>query len=620
VAGRVGAGLGGRLLSSAAAGATEGALFGAGMATSEELLEQRIADDPAAAAGRILYAAGVNGLLGGALGAGTTGASELAKGGAAAVRHVLPFPEGPLPTASAFAERQAAEAAAGNYQRGHDALMARGETAGGGNRVGRKLLDEPDLPLSDPAAVAERARARKLDAGNRMGAALKDADGAVINGQRLVDEGRRVVSELRGRGSSLGEAAARKLEREVERVANRIDPPPGPDGVQMAPRPVTVDQAHVIQSDIGTTVYEKHNPAKRLSMQEEALVRWQSAIKDEIDTSLQATPGDAAAKWKAAREDYGDWSEVEKAASKHASARAKNRQISLTDYLAGAIGGTQALATGTLLPLGGAIAMGAANKALREKGSAALARIADAMSKSDGRLWQSARAIAGTIKEVPKRAGVLPVFAGADAYRRASEIPEEARRDPEAFQARVARSLTPLSESHPEVGAHLAEQTTTAVQALVRRLPQPRGSAVTLTPQAEPMMLTPEDEERFVDLANVVENPDQVLADIADGTADWDQVRALREAYPAIWSELRDRIAEECQRAEEPMPFDRRVAVGLAWELPTDVSLEPRYLAAMQSAMALPQPKKPHARPASATASRNLYGQFATKGDKLESP
>ena len=94
--------------------------------------------------------------------------------------------------------------------------------------------------------------------------------------------------------------------------------------------------------------------------------------------------------------------------------------------------------------------------------------------------------------------------------------------------------------------------------------------------------------ERWLRKARVVEDPASVVRDLEAGRLSRDGVDALRTVYPARYEALRqsllDAIGEQAGSGKGlQMPYQDRLQLGLLLDLPTDATLDPELMRAVQA-------------------------------------
>jgi hypothetical protein len=297
-----------------------------------------------------------------------------------------------------FAERRAVKAVAGNYRAAYKDISRRGADPERVQRIGRKLLDRGvdlgDLDDSILGIAAEKAGA----ADALQGVATKlDGAGVRVDSKAVLAQADEQIAELRKIGLGTYDNIADRLESEIAGFRRSAE---GPAGVFKTAPHVKVkggsiqnvrDLSPVGGHDMSFSEFWKfrrnfddivnfEKVAKGPA--EKAMTKLRGTLDDALDGVIP--PKDKAA-WLAAKDDYGDFVTLEKAARNLQEARGTNRVVSPSDQ---GWGGTAMLLSvlggdvSGLSGLGIGAAVTGAHKFLRETGSGRIARVADRISKS----------------------------------------------------------------------------------------------------------------------------------------------------------------------------------------------------------------------------------------------
>lgn len=625
-------------LRTAAAGAAEGAVYGGATATLRELGEERLASDPSGSAARILADVGLYGVMGGALGGALGGGARLAgdalSGGAAAV-----------------ARRTAGEAGeAGGSRSARDWLssvadeQARVAVAGRAGRdlgegVGERLIRE-GVDLSDPATAAVQLGKLADEADLRRIAATQGSDVRVP------------LSDLR--------ASVVQLTSELDPTLVSTD---AAKAVRKAAKPL--EELIEAASVRGTETIDLPRLAKLSADMRKAGSSWQSRagggvsadakkavadlgqrfddlVSEYLDQAATTSGTGGGAAYREARRDMALFLRAKNAAEKHASFQAKampagNILDTTMQSGMGAASVMGAIVSGNPAALAG-LALPFAQRVLRERGASIAARLAYTASRGEMRIGQVADRMLGkpglAIQQLARRAN----DAGADLTSAAGGVARAASRssswqsryqelaapvmatrdDPQGTQQRIAEGLSGVAEVYPELAAELAAQTTGGLTALASRLPA-SVARPSLTPAATDAVMSPEAQRDFVRAAEAMADPEAAIDAIEAGDASWLDLQALREGQPQLWTQIRMALVERVQEMRTELPFERRVTVGLAFELPgADYSLDPMAGASLQAMQAPPQGEPPQRSTSrlGPTHGARIAGQLAMRGDR----
>jgi hypothetical protein len=124
--------------------------------------------------------------------------------------------------------------------------------------------------------------------------------------------------------------------------------------------------------------------------------------------------------------------------------------------------------------------------------------------------------------------------------------------------------------------------------------PPPR----TIQPQFETKIRTSADEqEKFLRYVRAADDPASVLDDMQSGRLTREGVETLREVYPKLYQQLQQEALERVTSAKKAMGYDQKLQLGMLLDVPADATLEPSFVARMQS-MYTAQQAQPNASPA----------------------
>lgn len=622
--------------SMAGGGALEGTLWGTGSTIGQSYLE-----DSELTAEKL-----VSGMTHGALwGAGAGGMLGVASGAGRALREAGPLelpsmgkmlPEGGLREFAAnTAEFRAKKAASGNYQKGFNRLEKKG--------IGTaQLLENPRYAeaLHSPHELARVA-------GEEMATAVRSMDdvaqamterGAQAPVEKFIAKADEMMARFEGRDSVVAKKARNAIRKHVDQLRANVLPESAwmREATGGAPAPPSKNYSFRDWWQWRKDLDEAIDWAKRdgLKTNEKAL----RDLRKEADGLLDETikkHGDEGMleQWTSAKKQYSDGIAIRDTAQEYAQARDKNRQFSLTDCIAGAAGISGAMATGNVLPM----ALPIANKLMRERGDAWLAKLAHRMAKSEKALDGAAKAFALGKKAAPplklkpqpaarRVAGRGAGLAGAATGTALKKAFEQRRaevkavlQNPEVASQRLGETLGPIGDER--LRDAVAAQAVKVNDYLASTLPEPYSrEEASLTPFVEPAFVQPAEMRRWLKVADALNDVMGTIERIASGEVDLDEVEAVKQTNPRLWEDLQRRVLEQMAAAEEPLPFKRRMMTGLVFDLVSDPSLEPETAFMLQESQRPaepppeqgPPPQGPQLSPAFSTSLQTTTQKIAT--------
>ncbi len=152
------------------------------------------------------------------------------------------------------------------------------------------------------------------------------------------------------------------------------------------------------------------------------------------------------------------------------------------------------------------------------------------------------------------------------------------------LQKNVARSIREVTgHVPPGIVDQLAMAAARRAAYLGARLPAPRSNPSSLTPHLEQPAIDDDALREFALELAAVDFPEEALAEeIADGRLRHTTMRAIRETAPDLFAQLQQQVIGELARRTEPLPYERRVQLGILFDVPTDPTLEPGFVATIQ--------------------------------------
>lgn len=561
-------------------GGVEGAAQGAGKYASEATLanEKITAEKLASAAG--------TGALWGAATGGIMGAGGTLVG--AGARNVLSRLSAgrPLQEAAAeYAEKKAFKALTGNARKYYDeALQYGGEDRL--RRVGRRALED-GIPLQSAPKAAQAIETKLAETGNEMRAIAKSMDdaGIKVDARQVLDSVDARIKQIAEVPTGTHRKVAKQLEREMKPLREAVE----------GGREFTVTDFWDLRKAFGESV--KWN-SKSQSIAADELKGLYKTYSETLGTAISQADESAGRAWRAANEKYSDYRLAKDAVEDLITRTDKNRSVSPTDYLTGTATALGSLASGggALLSMGKGAVVSALHKQLRERGPAYVAYAADALAKLEQRQASAVAAITdgsllGKTTNLAASAEAARQSVKEDFAKR-REVIDLFQRDPAAAAQRLSQATAGVTEADPQMGAELAQMAVGDAQYLAGHLPPPLSRAgYSFTPQAEDAeRYAPTAMQQWLKRAKALDDPMSVVEDLARGELNREGIEALKERRPEMFRQLQVKVMTSLAEAKEPISYNRRVLLSLAFDFPGDKSLTPQYAQSIQAAYQPPPP------------------------------
>jgi hypothetical protein len=603
-----GAGLGTRMLAAAvkhgATGAAEGALFGAGNEISEATL-----GDHDLTAEKLMAGLGHGAVMGGLFGAGLGAGGEAAGSAAKSLAGIV------SPRAARFAEDQTLRSLMVSSSK---KLLASLEALpeGGGQGAARLALDNGDIQAFDTVdTIAPRIEERLNKYGQDLENLRWKADLGGVQGPDVKAVGRRIGTELTGELSKMAlppSGAPKQIDRLVERFEAMVGSPlKAPDG-----RATIVNLAEFRKSLDNSINYNRAQwgSGAPVDISNDLLKQARGIVEGEIEASLNAgskgLTGPALAEYKATKLNWRRYKEMNNLVQDAVEKRHANRNLSLTDTGAGMTG---ALLGGVAHGPVGAVAGAAtaiAHKAVRERGNATVAVLADKLAtlgaisrtaaKVDG---QIDGAIAGFYKKSQQAEGGVKLRARVfDGKRDESPgIGKEYEKAVEHVQAMQSSKLEDAAQRMavpmrhaPNTMTALANTAQLATSFLASKIPPGHQDPESLTPMLDKPRVTDAERSKFMGYYHAVHGgPKHLLDSMLAGKRPHEDVEVMKAVYPAYFKEIQTKVMASFASPKVKPDYSTRIQLGILFDIPADATLKPDFIHHAQATFAAQAPPAP---------------------------
>jgi hypothetical protein len=157
------------------------------------------------------------------------------------------------------------------------------------------------------------------------------------------------------------------------------------------------------------------------------------------------------------------------------------------------------------------------------------------------------------------------------------------------------------------------------VQYLATKLPPSKADPYALQPQFDDKdRMSDAEKSAFLRSAEAVANPTMVLEEAKKGTLTRDHVEAVKAVYPALYEEMRVQVMQSLIDGKQKLSYSRRIQLGILLDIPTDKTLSPDFVSAIQGTYAqgagdAESPPPPPARPLNVAGSVQTATQSAVE-------
>jgi hypothetical protein len=170
-----------------------------------------------------------------------------------------------------------------------------------------------------------------------------------------------------------------------------------------------------------------------------------------------------------------------------------------------------------------------------------------------------------------------------DFDRRAQAI-AAMQSNPAALSARVGDALGSFASAAPNASSAATTTAMAGLQFLASKMPPNRRDNFTLQPQLQPTSRASDSEiaqhTRFVE---ALDNPAIILDLAHKGALTPDHVEAVKATFPKLYDHMRVQLFQELTTSKSELPYGRRIQLGILLDLPTDQTLAPDFVSAIQA-------------------------------------
>jgi hypothetical protein len=493
---------------------------------------------------------------------------------------LAPLKTDPLPTIRGQAKKVESELAD---------IRERISAAQSSQKRAADYLEQLDTSLS--AGVEASTHAAVREAQEQLRVTLRGASDAAHVGGLTADELGKVRRVLGALGESPDSAVAATALQAFDDL-----------GRMPIAAPVTHGELARIRGSLADIIYPKKPPGRGLPppLPEHAaqLQQAERLLEGQLETALEKalariSPEDVG-RYAEAKRLYRSFKAADAVTDKAVQGLHGNRAISLTDYISGAPAIAGGILTGDVLGMASGAALSAANKFARERGRSVMATLAHRVQTVDQELTQK---LNGFFRRA--RAGELGAGGVAAGETSASDVRAIMRaRGKEAAEDAYHRLLSRagqisrgaggpylLDDDAPKTGLAMREVQMRAASHLLKHAPvpprtttNPNLGALSAEPRPDPVALYD-----FARRVRAIEKPQTLLADLERGTISPSAVEAVRDVYPELYASMQARVMDGLANSPKLLPYESRIRLGVLFQLPTDPTLRPEFLAATQS-------------------------------------
>jgi hypothetical protein len=375
----------------------------------------------------------------------------------------------------------------------------------------------------------------------------------------------------------------------------------------------TFEQWHQWRTNLDKLAkFEKRNftPAEGAMQQLRGMM--EEHLRAAGEEAAQSMGSSFRAEWQANQGTLQSLYSAEKLLERGAAASTKNNVFGLRSTIAGAAGSVVGGMVGG--PVGSLVGAGAASlagKLVESRGDMLAADLLDRAAGILGARRIAARTDATMIRGVrdlvgkaandnadrhvldvlapPARASLAPMGITLTGdkrkdYASISNHLTASAGDPVRTTDRLSRALGDLPQHAPKAAQSVIDTTLKGSSFLLSKLPPSRKDPYSLQPQLEKGSRASDSEiSKFMHYAEGVDDPMIVLREAKAGTLTRDHVEAVKSVYPNLYDEMRQQVMRALVDTKAELPYERRIQLGILLDIPTDKTLAPDFLRAIQA-------------------------------------
>jgi hypothetical protein len=180
--------------------------------------------------------------------------------------------------------------------------------------------------------------------------------------------------------------------------------------------------------------------------------------------------------------------------------------------------------------------------------------------------------------------GAKPAGTSRERYAQRAEQVTKLQANPAMVASRVGSALRDVSDAAPKTTQVATATALRGLQFLSDKLPPSRRDQFSLQPQLQPKTRASDAEiSRFMRYAEAIDDPVIVLREAKAGTLTRDHVEAVKAVYPALHEQMRGEVMNYLMASKRDLPYARRIQLGILLDIPTDKTLSPDFMRAVQA-------------------------------------
>lgn len=190
--------------------------------------------------------------------------------------------------------------------------------------------------------------------------------------------------------------------------------------------------------------------------------------------------------------------------------------------------------------------------------------------------------LGGLPKALPS--GAVGALGSREQYQKRVEEIGALQANPSLVASRISQGLAPIGNAAPEVTKSATGIALRGLDFMASKLPPSRIDQYSLQPQLQPRARASDAEiSQFMRFSQAVDDPLIVLQEAKTGTLTRDHVEAVKAVYPKLYDQMRGQVMRTLVDSKSELPYGKRIQLGILLDIPTDKTLAPDFLRAIQA-------------------------------------
>jgi hypothetical protein len=170
-----------------------------------------------------------------------------------------------------------------------------------------------------------------------------------------------------------------------------------------------------------------------------------------------------------------------------------------------------------------------------------------------------------------------------DAYQKRFKEVSDYASNPSALVDKVSETMKHLDQNAPNVSQAMIQTVTRGTQFLYEKAPKNPYGNYSLSPASKKWKPSDSAMATWERYAAAVDDPMGVIKDFKHGHISSEAVEALKTVYPKLHQEFVSEITDQLTEHKEDIPYQKRLQLSIALQMPMDETATPQFIQAMQA-------------------------------------